>query len=465
MTTFRSLGRRAGTVLALASSALLITAGLAHADTIANDLLSGGPSGDRTLVVGTPITGNYWVHETGGHCDASDGTPVTVNIVTPAEVTATPASLTFTQCGDSDTNTQSVSFSSTTLKGAPGYSITHTTSDADTNDSYTVNGANFKLLVVAPSAANQAPQVATEADNADGLEGTPGEPSTHGAFSDPDGDSLTITKASGDGTVTDNGDGTWSWSHVFYDDSLIPQSVTVQASDGSLTATDTFTWTTANVIPVVGTITATPSGPCSVGISAPFSDQGTLDTHTASISWGDTSATNVGAVAQPGPVTGSHTYTANGTYTIGVTVTDDDSGVGSNSLTDAFATKNVASNFLEPINAAGTRSVFKLGSTIPLKIRVTGCDGFSVTGLAPVISSIKVDSTAGDSINENTVSTATPTTGTTMRWADTQYIYNFSTKNSTMSNLPSTLTAGTYTVTASDQSFYAPVTATFDLKK
>jgi PKD repeat protein len=164
-------------------------------------------------------------------------------------------------------------------------------------------------------------------------------------------------------------------------------------------------------------------------------------------------------------VTGSHTYTANGTYTIGVTVTDDDSGVGSNSLTDAFATKNVASNFLEPINAAGTRSVFKLGSTIPLKIRVTGCDGFSVTGLAPVISSIKVDSTAGDSINENTVSTATPTTGTTMRWADTQYIYNFSTKNSTMSNLPSTLTAGTYTVTASDQSFYAPVTATFDLKK
>jgi len=62
------------------------------------------------------------------------------------------------------------------------------------------------------------------------------------------------------------------------------------------------------------------------------------------------------------------------------------------------------------------------------------------------------------------VSTSTPTTGSTMRWTDTQYLYNLSTKNSQF-NAGAALTAGTYRVTVSDPSFYGSASADFDLKK
>jgi hypothetical protein len=78
-----------------------------------------------------------------------------------------------------------------------------------------------------------------------------------------------------------------------------------------------------NAAPVVGMVTgpsaAVPVG-APVGVSAAFVDADQLDTHTASIAWGDGSVT-------PGTVTGtslsgSHVYTAAGIYTVTVTVTD-----------------------------------------------------------------------------------------------------------------------------------------------
>jgi hypothetical protein len=50
-----------------------------------------------------------------------------------------------------------------------------------------------------------------------------------------------------------------------------------------------------------------------------------------------------------------------------------------------------------------------------------------------------------------------------MRWSDTQYIYNLSTKLSQQTG--AALAAGTYKVTVSDSSFAVPVTAQFDLRK
>jgi PKD repeat protein len=58
-----------------------------------------------------------------------------------------------------------------------------------------------------------------------------------------------------------------------------------------------------------------------------YSDPGILDTRTASRSWGDaTPAENLGAVTNA--TSGSHTYTAPGTYQLAATVTDDDTGAG-----------------------------------------------------------------------------------------------------------------------------------------
>ncbi|MFB5631464.1 MAG: PKD domain-containing protein, partial [Nitrosopumilaceae archaeon] len=86
-------------------------------------------------------------------------------------------------------------------------------------------------------------------------------------------------------------------------------------------------------LPEVDTITVT-HDPIQVGTlveaSSSFTDLGPLETHTAEWNWGD-STTTVGVITEnglTGNVTGSHTYSTPGVYTVTLTVTDDigDSG-------------------------------------------------------------------------------------------------------------------------------------------
>jgi hypothetical protein len=503
---------RASSLTALVASATLALTGIAVADNVKNDVQSViGVGNQRTITAGGSTTVNYYIQATGlvgshnSNCDAADGTPVTVGIVLPAGVTADTTSLTFSNCGDATTNTQPVTFSSSTPSTGDGYEIKHTTTDA--KGDYNPNAANWTLKVEAsatpppadadgdgvpdasdncPSVPNAdqadadgdgigdacdansyAPAVGTQAVDANGNEGTPGNPTTSGSFTDADGnDTLTITLVSGAGTVVDKGDGTFSWSHTTRDDDS--GIVKVKASDGEhVDAEQTFAWSAANVAPVIASVTPTRLGACAVRLDAAFSDQGLDDTHTASIAWGDSSSTAV--ATSPTSTTGSHTlqgsqtYTANGSYTIGVTVTDDDFGSDTMNAAAPFVTKNTPSAVMQPINSTGTRSSFKIGSTIPVKITVTGCDERQVDSLAPAVSLTKLDGNAEVAVSE-VVSTATPTSGTTMRWSDTHYIYNLSTKNSQFHEGAS-LTQGTYRLTISDSSFVAPATADFDMRK
>lgn len=84
-----------------------------------------------------------------------------------------------------------------------------------------------------------------------------------------------------------------------------------------------------NVAPVI-TSTTGPSDPLALGslagVTASFTDAGSLDTHTCTISWDDGTSSQ-GIVTESGgsgSCTGSITYAAAGVYTVGITVSDDD---------------------------------------------------------------------------------------------------------------------------------------------
>jgi hypothetical protein len=100
----------------------------------------------------------------------------------------------------------------------------------------------------------------------------------------------------------------------------------------ALTDDDTTTVTVQNGAPRVSATGDTIDEGQEATVSATFSDPGTLDTHTATIDWGD------GGVAEPVTVGAlsagvGHVYGDNGDYTVTVTVTDDDGGAGSDAVT------------------------------------------------------------------------------------------------------------------------------------
>ena len=75
-----------------------------------------------------------------------------------------------------------------------------------------------------------------------------------------------------------------------------------------------------------------------IGLAPPlglFVDPGILDTHTATVDWGDGSGVQSATIfpgSGAGALGGKHTYADNGVYTVTVTVTDDDGGIGTDTI-------------------------------------------------------------------------------------------------------------------------------------
>lgn len=141
-----------------------------------------------------------------------------------------------------------------------------------------------------------------------------------------------------------------------------------------------------------------------------------------------------------------HTYVAPGTYNVVIlTVTDERGANGSDTIvitvTEPGPVAYSWSDFLQPIDPPDanrlSKSVFKAGSTVPVKFRLTG-DSAGITDLAATLLYAKVsDGIVGTDLEA--VSTAAATTGNLFRYADGQYIFNWSTKG---------LTSGAYQLSA-----------------
>ncbi len=162
----------------------------------------------------------------------------------------------------------------------------------------------------------------------------PGTLDTHTATVDwGDGSTVeaaTVSEApSGPPGSTSGANGAISATHVYADDGAYTVSVCATDDDAGL-GCDALVANVLNVAPALqidqvasGASFVLPLVP--IGVAAHFTDPGSLDTHTATVDWGDGAPPeHVGTVTSP--FSADHAYATAGLYTIAVTVTDDDGG-------------------------------------------------------------------------------------------------------------------------------------------
>ncbi len=171
--------------------------------------------------------------------------------------------------------------------------------------------------------------------------------SATGSFTDPDSTSWTgavdYGDSSGSHSLTLSGMN-FSLSHVYKDNGTYTVTVSVTDNQGA-TGTSTAQVTVNNVAPTPGAITISPNPVqinTSVSATANFTDPGVLDTHTATINWGDGVNTNQPCSvtepsgSTPGTVTCalSSGYASANVYPVSITVSD---GTASGTSPTAYA--------------------------------------------------------------------------------------------------------------------------------
>jgi hypothetical protein len=211
----------------------------AFADNVEDDIQVSPP--ERTITIpGTNADGTlkdasttvkYWVKENsaGGlqGCDASDGSPVTITFQFPrAAVSASSDSLSFSQCGDSSTNTKSVTYTS----NKPGdYPIS--VSAQDSNGRYNTGDATFILHVRPPLPPSDTtnPTISITSPN-DGATLTSDSVTVKGTASDS-GSGLAKVEVKIDSGSYSAATGTDPWSFDVTNLSEGSHTITAQATD------------------------------------------------------------------------------------------------------------------------------------------------------------------------------------------------------------------------------------------
>ncbi len=187
------------------------------------------------------------------------------------------------------------------------------------------------------------------------------------------GDTVALAVNWGDGstpTVTSYGSGTSTinLTHQYLDDGpsgtgADSPTISLSIEDGNGGSdTDSTSVTVNNVAPSLSNVSVSPTtinSGSSATLSGTIGDVGTLDPHTVVISWGDgTTNTSLNLLAAVTTFSSDHQFATPGSFTIGVTVSDDDLGqaTGGASITvNQALTKPAAPTALNAI-VTSTRS-------------------------------------------------------------------------------------------------------------
>jgi len=123
--------------------------------------------------------------------------------------------------------------------------------------------------------------------------------------------------------------------HHYCENGIYTVLVTV-FNEGEEWGSDNAIVTVNNVAPTIESMSGPSADPMQLGLpiqlNGEFSDPGCLDTHVATIDWGDGDTTTINVPFENYTVTGNHIYVSAGVYLITLTVTDDDSGSDSMTL-------------------------------------------------------------------------------------------------------------------------------------
>ena len=116
-------------------------------------------------------------------------------------------------------------------------------------------------------------------------------------------------------------------SHAYPQNGTFPVSLTVTDTAGSLSA-DQMQVFVANVAATIAAVDDKQANEGDiVSLQTTFVDPGVLDTHTATIDWGDGTSPEAGHIVEQsglGTVSGMHQYSNDGQYTVTIQVTDSD---------------------------------------------------------------------------------------------------------------------------------------------
>jgi PKD domain-containing protein/Big-like domain-containing protein/FIMAH domain-containing protein len=194
-------------------------------------------------------------------------------------------------------------------------------------------GRDFAFKTWVATNLNQAPAVAADHSTVAVNEGTAA--ANTGTFSDPDGDTVSLTASSGTVTKTGASSGTWSWSQPVSDEAAM-QTVTVTADDDhGLSSTATFSVT---VSPVAPTAVITPDPITSpegtaIGLAGSATSPDPAD-NAAGFTYGWAVTKNGNAYSSGSGSSFTFTPDDEGTFVVTLTATDDGgmSGVASETI-------------------------------------------------------------------------------------------------------------------------------------